>query len=202
MEMLVYLSAGAVAFFYLMMLPVRAGLAWRTGSPVRVGVTVGPFRFTAHGDVKYAVGTGLVASLTHDRSGRVHELGLLRQMADAAALKSSLSALSGAANYLFRHVSPWRLRAHGRLSLPNAAHTAFLWGTLQSALSVLRSVRPSLPLDASVAADFRSMHTQLDFCGILSCRLGHIMAAGLIALRDYLSGRIHTWTANSRSKAL
>lgn len=201
MEMLVYLSAGAVAFFYLIMLPVRAGLAWKTGRPVRIGITVGPFRFTAHGDVKYAVGTGLIASLTHDRSGRVHELSLLQPMADAAALRTSLSAFSGAAEYLFRHVSPWRFRMHACLSLPNAAHTAFLWGLLQSALSVLHSACPSLPLDTSVSADFRSMHTQLDFCGILSCRLGHIMAAALIWSRDYLTRRIQTWITNCRSKA-
>ena len=199
--MLVYLAAGAAAFFYLMMLPVRAGLAWRTGQSVRVGITVGPFRFTARGDVKYAAGAGLVASLTHDLSGKTRQLSLFDRMADAAALKSSLSAFSGAAKYLLRHVSPWKLRARCHLSLPNAAHTALLWGTLRALLSSLHAAHPSLPLTASVSADFRSMHTQLDFCGILSCRLGHIMAAGLIALRDYLSGRIHTWITNSRSKA-
>ena len=94
-----------------------------------------------------------------------------------------------------------KLRAICRLSLPNAAHTAFLYGVFLSCLSVLRALRPGLPLNASVAADFRSMHTQLDFCGILSCRLGHIMAAGLIWCRDYLTRRLHTWITNSRSKA-
>ena len=201
MEMLVYLVTGTVALFYLMMLPVRAGLAWKTGQPVRVGMTIGPFRFSAHGSIKYAAGTGLLASLTHDKSGRTHELSLLRQMADTAALKTSLEAVSGALKYLFRHVSPWKLRAICHLSLPNAAHTAFLYGVLLSCLSVLRALRPGLPLNTSVAADFRSMHTQLDFCGILSCRLGHIMAAGLIWCRDYLSRRIHSWTTDSRSKA-
>ena len=201
MEVLVYLSAGVIAFFYLMMLPVRAGLAWRTGQPARVGITVGPFRFTAHGDVKYAVGTGLIASLTHDRSGKTRQLSLFDRMADTAALKSSLSALSGATRYLLRHVSLWKLRARCHFSLHSAAHTALLWGSLQTLLSLLHSLKIFLPLDASVSADFRSMHTQLDFCGILSCRLGHIMAAALIWSRDYLTRRIQQWITNSRLKA-
>ncbi len=201
MEMAVYLAAGLAAFFYLTMLPVRGGLAWKSGQPVRVGITIGPFRFSAHGSMKYAVGTGLAASFTHDRSGRIHEISLLQSMADSAAIKSSLTALSGAFSYLFRHVTPWKLRAFCHISLSNAAHTALLYGILQNSLSVLRALRPSLPLNASVTADFRSMNTQLDFCGILSCRLGHIMAAGLIWCRDYLSRRIHTWITNSRSKA-
>ena len=199
--MLIYLSAGALALFYFMMLPVRAGLAWRSGQPVRVGITIGPLRFSAHGDVKYAVGTGLVASLTHDRSGRVREVSLLNRLADSAAIKNGLTSLSSALNYLFRHVAPWKLRARCHLSLPNAAHTAFLYGLLCSGLSALRSARPALPLDASVSADFRSMKTQLDFCGILSCRLGHIMAAALIWSQNYLSRRIRIWTTSSRLKA-
>lgn len=199
--MLIYLAAGAVAFFYLMMLPVRAGLAWKSGTPLRVGITVGPFRFSAHGGVKYAVGTGLSASLTHDRSGKTRELSLLNRLTDSAAIKNGLESLSGALHYLFRHVSPWKLRAHCHLSLSNAAHTAFLCGMLTGCLSLLRSARPALPLDASVSADFRSMRTHLDFCGILSCRLGHIMAAALIWSRDYLSRRIQTWITSSRSKA-
>ena len=199
--MMVYLSAGAVAFFYLIMLPVRAGLAWRTGQPARVGITVGPFRFAAHGDIKYAAGAGLVASLTHDRSGKTRQLSLFDRMADTAALKSGLSALSGPARYLLRHVSLWKLRARCHFSLPNAAHTALIWGTLRTLLAAFHAARPSLPLTASVSADFRSMHTQLDFCGILSCRLGHIMAAALIWSRDYLTRRIQQWITNSRSKA-
>ena len=195
MEMLVYLAAGAVAFFYLTMLPVRAGLAWKSGKPVRVGITIGPMRFSAHGDIKYEEGTGLIASLTHDRSGKIRQLTPLRQTADG------LSSLSGAMRYLIRHVSPWRLRAHCHLSLPDASHTAFLYGILLSGLSVLRAVKPAWPLNASVSADFRSMRTQLDFCGILSCRLGHIMAAALIWCRDYLTRRIHTWITSSRLKA-
>lgn len=199
--MLVYLSAGAVAFFYLTMLPVRAGLAWRSGHPLRVGITIGPFRFSAHGDIKYAAGAGLVASLTHDRSGKSRKLSLMSRLADTAALKTGLFSLTGAFRYLFGHISPWRLRARCHISLPNAAHTAFLYGILLSALSALRSVHPRLPLDSSVTADFRSMKTQLDFCGILSCRLGHIMAAALIWSRDYLSRRIQSWITDSRSKA-
>lgn len=201
MEMLIYLTAGALAFFYLMMLPVRAGLAWKSGTPVRVGITIGPFRFSAHGDVKYAVGTGLAASFTHDRSGKVRELTLFNRLADSAAIKNGLTSLSGALSYMFRHLSPWKLRAHCHLSLSSAAHTALLYGILTGGLYALRSARPSLPLDASVSADFRSMKTHLDFCGILSCRLGHIMAAALIWSRDYLTRRIHSWITNSRLKA-
>lgn len=199
--MAVYLAAALAAFFYLTMLPVRAGLAWKSGQPVRVGITVGPFKFSAHGSVKYAVGAGPAVSLTHDRSGKAHEISLFQSMADGAAIRSGLTALSGALSYLFRHITPWKLRAFCHISLSNAAHTALLYGILQNSLSVLHALRPELPMNASVTADFRSMRTQLDVCGILSCRLGHIMAAGLIWCRDYLSRRIHTWITNSRSKA-
>lgn len=200
--MIVYLAASAAALFYLMALPVRAGVAWKSGKPVRMGITIGPLRFSAHGNMKYAVGTGLIASLAHDRSGKVHELSLTDRLADTAALAGSVSALSGAMKYLLRRVSPWRLRANVHLSLSDASHTAFLYGILLSGLSALRAVRPDLPLDSSVSADFRSMQTQLDLCGILSCRFGHIMAAAFIWCRDYLSRRIHTWITSNRSKAL
>ena len=199
--MLIYLAAGAVSLIYLMAVPVRAGLAWKTGGQLRLGVTVGPLRFTAHGGVKYAVGAGLIASLTHDSSGRSHELNLMNRLADAASLKNDLHTLARPLKYLFRHVRPWRLRARMHLSLPDAALNASLYGVLNTAFSLLRAARPSLPLDAAVSADFRSHRTQLDLCGILSCRLGHIMAAALLWARDYLVGRIHTWTANSRLKA-
>ena len=75
-----------------------------------------------------------------------------------------------------------------------------LYGITDSALSVLRAVSPSLPLNARVSADFRTGRTQADLCGILSCRFGHIMAAALIWGRDYLARRLHTWIS-SRSKA-
>ncbi len=188
--MLVYWISATVFFLYLMATPVRAGIAWKSGGKLRIGFTVGPFRFSAHGDVKYTVGTGLAASLTHDRSGNVRELSLMNRMADAASLKTQLHTTSRALKYLFRHVRPWRLRALIHLSLPDAAMTAFLYGFLNSGLKAFRAIRPGLPLQTSVTTDFRSMKTQFDLCGILSCRLGHIMAAALIWLRDYLFRRI------------
>ena len=184
-----------------MEIPVRAGIAWKTGGRLRIGVTVGPIRFSAHGVLRYIAGTGLLASLTHDRSGRQSELSLSGRLAGVSARLSGLSSLSRAFGYLFRHTSPYRLTAHIHLSLTDAAHTASLCGILRSSLNALHAVRPALPLDASVTADFRSMQTQLDLCGILSCRLGHIMAAALIGGRDYLSGRIRSWITDNRSKA-
>ena len=200
MEM-VYLAAGLMALFYLIMTPVRAGAAWRTGQPVRMGVTIGPFRFTAHGEMKYVIGAGLIASMTHDTSGKQRELSLMRSSADSAALISSIAALSRPLKYLFRHVKPWRLQVHVRFAFPGADRTALMWGFSKALLSALRAARPDLPLSASVSADFRSGHTQADLCGILSCRLGHIMAAGLIWCRDYLCRRFHTWTQDNPSKA-
>ena len=198
--MLVYLAAALTAAVYLMCMPVRAGAAWKKGGGLKMGVTVGPFRFSARGDMKYVVGSGLVASLTHDQSGRIREISLLRGAADGAASASRPAALSRALKYLFRHIRPWKLRARIHLSLPDAAQNALLGGLLKTAFSTLRAMRPDLPLTASVTLDFRSAGVQAELLGILSCRLGHIMAAGLIWCRDYLSGRLHTWTSN-RSKA-
>lgn len=186
--------------FYLMMLPVRAGAAWRTGSELRMGITVGWLKFSARGGIKYSVGAGLAASLTHDRSGRVHTFELMQSSIDSAALKSQFSLAAPALRYLLGHVQVHRLRASVHLSLPNAAHTALLYGFLRTALNTLHAVRPSLPLSQSVSADFRSGHTQIELYGILSCRFGHIMAAALIFCRNYLSRRIHSWTS-SQSKA-
>lgn len=196
----VYLFAGLTFLFYMMALPVRAGAAWRTGQPLRIGVTIGPFRFSAQGGMKYVVGSGLIASLTQDKSGKTRELSLLRNMADTAALSTSIASVSRALKYLYRHVRPHRLKAYVHFSLTDAAATAFLYGTVDSALSAVRAIKPGLPLNARVSADFRSGHTQADLCGILSCRFGHIMAAALIWGRDYLARRLHTWI-NSRSKA-
>lgn len=197
----VYLAAGAAAFFYLMMLPVRAGAAWKSGGPLRLGITIGPMRFTARAEIRHEANSGPIARMTGDRSGRVHTLPLLQQPPDRDALRSGLQSCSAAAKYLLRRIRPWKIRAHCRLALPNAAHTALLYGLFTSILFALRSARPSLPLEASVSADFRSLNTQLDFYGILSCRLGHIMAAALILSRDQLARRIHTWTTSSRLKA-
>lgn len=194
----VYLAAAAAALFYVCAVPVRAGAAWRSGGRLRVGITIGPFRFSAHGDLKYAVGSGLAASFTHDASGRVHEMSLLR---DAAARSTQTAALSGALKYLFRHVRPWKLKARMHISLQDAAATAVTTGLLRSALSAVRAARPGLPLDVSITSDFRSAGMKIDLLGILSCRLGHIMAAGLIWCRDYLIRRLHTWTSSNRSKA-
>lgn len=197
----VYWAAGLTAFLYLLAVPVRAGAVWQSGQPLRMGVTVGGLRFTAHGSMKYAGGAGLVASMTHDRSGKTRELSLMRSLADTAALTNAVPSVSRAMKYLFRHVTPVDLRVRAHLSLPDADRTALLYGALNAVLSVLRSLRPGLPLQAAVTADFRSGHTRLYFFGILSCRLGHIMAAALLWLRDYLTGRIHTWITDNRLKA-
>ncbi len=198
--MAVYAAAGLTALFYLIMLPVRAGIAWRTGEPLRVGITIGGLRFSAHGGIKYGVGAGLIASLTHDRSGRIHSFNLLQSAAERAARRNRFEAMSRALKYLFRRVQIQQIRSSAHLSLPDASHTAFLYGMLRAAFSTLHAVRPSLPLTASVSADFHSGHTQAAFLGILSCRFGHIMAAAVIFCRDYLARRIHTWTS-SQSKA-
>lgn len=195
--MAVYLAAGAAALAYLLAMPVRAGLAWRSGEAVRIGIAIGPLRFSARGGLVYLSGIGPVASLTHGRSGKKRELPLFNRSSDAAAL----SALASAGRYLLARTHPHRLRAIVRVSLSDAAQTALIYGALDTCLRTLRAVQPRLPLTASITADFYSGRTQFDLCGILSCRFGHIMVAGLIALRDYLSGRFHTWTANSRSKA-
>lgn len=196
----VYVVAGLTFLFYLMALPVRAGAAWRTGQQLRIGMTVGPFRFSAQGGMKYVVGSGLIASLTQDGSGKTRELSLLRNMADTAALSTSIASVSRALKYLYRHVRLHRMKAYVHFSFSDAAATAFLYGITDSALSVLRAVSPSLPLNARVSADFRTGRTQANLCGILSCRFGHIMAAALIWGRDYLARRLHTWIS-SRSKA-
>jgi len=200
--MAVYLAAGAMALIYLLATPVRVGIAWKTGGKARFGLSVGPFRMSAHGGLVYVPGTGLIADLKHDRSGKKRELRLSAAAFDPASFSPRLAALRSALRYLLSHAHVHRLKAVMHISLPDAARTALIYGFFDSSLRALRAVRPGLPLTASVTADFRSGRTRFDLCGILSFRLGHIMAAGLIALRDYLSGRIHTWTTSSRSKAL
>lgn len=196
----VYLAAGLTLFFYILALPVRFGAAWRSGHPLRIGLTVGPARFSAMAGVQYVAGSGLTAHLTRDGSGKTRELHFFQGMPDAAALPQSVKAVSRALRYLRRHVKPHRLRARVHLSLPDAAATAFLFGMLNSALSAVHAARPALPLSAFISADFRSGRTQADFCGILSCRLGHIMAAALIWGQDSLARRLQLWR-NSRLKA-
>lgn len=199
--MAVYLAASAAAFFYLMMLPVRFGALWKTGGRLKIGLTIGLIRFSAHGSIKYLPGSGFTVSLDGERSGRTREFSLTGRPPPSPAAKDGRAALSQTLKYLRRRISPRCLKAFVHLSLPDAAQTAFWCGILRSSLSAVRAARPSLPLSASVTADFRSMHTRLYLCGILSCRLGHIMAAGLIWCREYLSRRIHSWTTDSRSKA-
>ena len=198
--MVVYIAAGLTMLFYLTMLPVRAGIAWKNGEPLRAGITVGGFKFSAHGGIKYAAEGGLIASLTHDRSGRVHFFRLIESAAGRAARKKRLESMSGALKYLFRHVQPHQLRLSAHLSLSDASRTAVLYGILRTTANMLHAARAELPFKSSISADFHSGHTQIAFLGILSCRFGHIMAAALIFCRDDLVRRIQTWTS-SQSKA-
>lgn len=198
---MVYGIAALTALFYLMALPVRGGIAWRSGHPFRLGVTIGPFRFSSHGNMNRDANTEFTASIVHDRTGKVREFRLTSAMTAHTAFTDGLPALFHAFKYLLHHTRPWRLHARIHFSLSSADKTALLYGLTSNVFSFLRALRRDLPLTASVTADFHSGHTQADLCGILSCRLGHIIIAALIGGQEYLCRRIHTWIINSPSKA-
>jgi len=199
--MTVYLAALAAALFYLSALPVRAGALWKNGFPLRVGVMIGPFRFSAQADLKYTEENGPIASLPQDRSRKNRQLSLLRRAAGQTSSKNRMPHSSRAVKYLFSRLQAEQIRIYLHFALSDAARSAFLYGASNALLSALRAVYPSLPLNASVSVDFGSGKTQLVFSGILSCRLGHIILAGLIWLRDFLAWRIQAWTTSSPSKA-
>ncbi len=198
--MLVYLIAGATFFFYLMMLPVQAGAAWRSGHEARMGITLGPARFSAHiGFQRPADGPPLLV-ITQDRSGKRREIRLFQGASRPRIPAEIQEALPGAVWFLLRRIRLRRLRAHLLIASNDAAKTALLYGSAQNAFSLMRLLRPDRPWDLRASVNFTASGTQADLCGILSCRLGHIMAAAFVFGRDYLLRRIHTWKSN-RSKA-
>ena len=199
--MAVYWAALIAALFYLAALPVRIGAAWRTGDTLRVGLTIGLFRLAGRIRIQYENGQGLTVSFWREGHERVRRFTLTDAAPRRSLIRDSFKNSENARKYLLSHLHSRRLMAHIHLSMPNAAHNALLWGLCDNLLRTLRQVRPSLPLDASVSADFHASGSQIALLGILSCRLGHIMTAGLILLRDSLCRRLHTWTTDSPSKA-
>lgn len=198
--MLVYWAAGLTAFFYMMAFPVRVGAAWRSGEKLKVGLVLGPLRFSAHGGVQFMPDGRRIASFTRERSGKTRELNLSDRSLSPSALSAGLFSAFRAARYLLAHITPRRMKIFVRFSFPDAAKTALIYGAFDGALSALRAIRPTLPLNACIRADFRSDRTRADLCGIFSCRLGHIMAATLLWGCDYLARRLHSWI-DSRLKA-
>ena len=199
--MAVYWTAGLVALFYLMALPVRAGAAWRTHEDLRLGIMIGIFRISVRIRLNYVPAKGFILTLIRREHARIHEFNLSDMWAKRDHKPKHLIPISRGMGYLRTHIHPHHLNIYLHFSQSDAAQNAFLYGICDTILSTWHAICPALPLNASVGADFRAEGTQIDFSGILQCRLGHIITAGLIVLRDFLIRRFHTWTTSNPSKA-
>ena len=199
--MAVYWSAFITALFYLSALPVRVGAAWRTGEELRVGITIGALRFSGRVRLSYERERGLSILFRREGQERIRSFTVSTDAQRRSAFRSHWENSRQARSYLLSRLHSRRLMIHIHFSMQDAARNALLYGLFDVLLRTLRQVRPSLASEASVSADFHASGSQTAFLGILSCRLGHIMAAGLIWLRDSLSRRLHTWTTDSPSKA-
>ncbi|NLG24568.1 MAG: hypothetical protein GX558_04385 [Clostridiales bacterium] len=194
---MVAIVALIVAALYLMAVPVRLGVAVKTdrAEPVRLGVSLLGLRLAYAGRFVRREGVDLVAVLSRRAGKAEREVGLRDLIARAQTAGAGASAAKRALKYLARKTKLVRLSVDMNVHLPDAGHTALLYGAAIGAAQAVRRIKPSLPLRAHIRADFGGAQFWLGAVGIASIPLGHIIIAALIAALDYAQGRHRLWTS-------
>lgn len=170
--MLVYLTAAAVAAFYIANVPVRVALSLEIGSNSRLTVGVGLFRRD-----------WMLRSVFYLSPDAIQ--GRIRKYKGA---RSKLSLGSGL-RYLLKRTNPERMWVKMRLGTNDAAHTAVWCGLAEAAA---RGVAPFWRRGTviHIVPEYREARLTLSLGGILSYKLGHIMAAVVFILTKTIKGRI------------
>lgn len=177
--MAVYLTTAAAALFYALNLPIRFAFTLNIGDENLLRVGVGLFqaryiiekRFELSGEKARAT----YQKVNQNRSGSVMRAGL------------------GSARHFIRHARFPDARMSIRLGVGDAALTALICGTFQILLQAL-NMSGVIRLPARVTPDFSHQRLTLSAGGMVHVRLGHIIGAALVFVRELVSGRIKQWT--------
>ena len=175
--MAVWIVAAAAIGFYIAAIPVNFALTLRISA--RSGFGAGASVFEG----RYAMRSALMRA-----RGEKKHLAWMKAELD---LKKSdaLPAALAAMKHLLKHAHLQALRAEGRVSSPDAAHTALICGCAGAAEGMLRPVLPPGTLSIRLQPDFSSGESDVTLCGMVWLRMGHIILAALISAWKYTARR-------------
>lgn len=100
-----------------------------------------------------------------------------------------LPAAWHAGRYILKRACIEHLFARGRISTPNAAQTAMLWGCTNMLEGLLFPLIPPERIQFQLQADFSAEESALELGGMVSIRLGHIICAAMICAWHYFARR-------------
>ena len=161
---MVYWVAALVTLVYLWMTPVRAGVLYVSGRPVRLGLLIGPVRIQPD-------------------PARL----LKKKKAPKKAPLFARQDLLRAASLLLKGVQVEKIALEASLHTPDACHTALLCGLAGGLCNSVRACFPSLSLHARVSPDFHGPKSQVRAGGIMSITIGHIIRTAFFLLTHTIS---------------
>ena len=164
-----------VSLFYLGAVPIRIAVRYRSGTSLGVGVA--PFE---------------------ERFALRHALKPLKLPA-AKPKASDFPSILRCIRCLVKHIRLESVSLSGSFGCDDAALTALVCGGVNSIGCIFRTRSKSVFI--SLRPDFNASSLRADVSGMISVRVGHIILAALLALLEYSSGRLKTWTSTP-SKAL
>lgn len=175
------LVTAGVALFYLGAVPLKLAF-W-----LRIGSEGSGFRFAvAPFEARFAR-----RIVVKRRDGRRKPSRLLRRLNPLAAAKAAFRA----AKFLVRRVRVDEIELDGRFGAEDAALTALLCGGVSALGNGLRCAT-GRPIRLSLSPDFSGGSLHGELTGMISVRLGHIIAAALLGAYQYVTGRFTTpWTS-------
>jgi len=170
----VYIAAVLIFLYYLSAIPVKLALTLHISEYPGFGAGASVF------EGRYALS-----------SARLRSLGLKKRLPwkkTEMDLKKSaaLSAFLRSARYLLKHTRLEQLRAEGRVSSPDAAHTALICGCAQSLEGALIPCMPPGAVQLRLQPDFSSGTSDILLFGMVSVQAGHIMLAALIGAWNFM----------------
>ena len=167
-------------------LPVRAGFIKLPGRPARLGLALGPVR--RQWSVSLAARGGRPMLRLSSASGeRLIPLQRRGKRGDSTPTRRALA-------FLVKHFHTERLEAFIAVGGGDARSVVLRAALLETLLSALAAARPALPLKRRVACAF-GQPGETRVMGIFSARVGHIMLAALLYVRELCIWRLRIWTS-------
>lgn len=175
--MSVWIAAAAAISFYIFAIPVNFALTLRISA--RSGFGAGASVFEG----RYAMKNALLRA-----RGEKKRLPWMKAEMDIKK-NAVLPAAYAALKHLMKHAHLQTIRAEGRVSSPDAAHTALICGCAGAAEGMLQPVLPPGTLIIRLQPDFSSGRSDVTLCGMVWLRMGHIILAALIGAWKYTARR-------------
>jgi len=174
----VWLAAFAAFSFYAAAVPLKFALVVHICARPGFGAAASPF------ENRFALRSALLRA-------RGEKKPLPWKKAEIDLEKSCvLPAAWAAGRYLLRHARLEKLHARGRVSTGDAARTALICGCANALEAALSPFAAAEAVQLRLEPDFSAGHSDVQLCGMISVRLGHIICAALIGAYQYASRRI------------